>query len=81
MVPANQTPQRYFVATNVTTRGTVREGPGSGFRVIAEIEKNDRFIIIQTQTPQGSQSLWHKLRLDDGREGWVNSALGSESQE
>ena len=81
MVPANRAPQRYFVASNVATRGTVREGPGSGFRVIAEIEKNDRFIIIQTQTPQGSQSSWHKIRLDDGREGWVNSALGTENQE
>jgi hypothetical protein len=81
MVPATRAPQRYFVASKVATRGTVREGPGSGFRVIAEMDKNDRFIIIQTQTPQGSQSPWHKIRLDDGREGWVNSALGSESQE
>jgi hypothetical protein len=81
MVPANPALQHYFVASKVVTRGTVREGPGSGFRVIAEMEKNDRFIIIQTQTPQGSQSPWHKIRLDDGREGWVNSTLGTESQE
>ena len=81
VAPANRAPQRYFVASKVATRGTVREGPGSGFRVIAEMEKNDRFIILQTQTPQGSQSSWHKIRLDDGREGWVNSALGSESRE
>jgi hypothetical protein len=81
VAPASRAPQRYFVASKVATRGTVREGPGSGFRVIAEMEKNDRFIILQTQTPQGSQSPWHKIRLDDGREGWVNSALGSESQE
>ena len=79
--PAPGGKQRYFVASKVATRGTIREGPGSGFRVIAEMDKNDRFPLFETRTPQGSQTPWHKIRLDDGREGWVNSTLGGEIQE
>jgi uncharacterized protein YgiM (DUF1202 family) len=70
--------QRYFIASKVATKGTVREGPGSAFRVIAEMDKDDRFLIVESAMPQGSRTPWHKIRLDDGREGWVNSTLGSE---
>jgi uncharacterized protein YgiM (DUF1202 family) len=56
----------------------VREGPGSAFRVIAEMDKDDRFLIVESVVPQGSRAPWHRIRLDDGREGWVNSTLGSE---
>jgi hypothetical protein len=70
--------QRYFIASKVATKGTVREGPGSAFRVIAEMDKDDRFLIVESVMPQGSRTPWHKIRLDDGREGWVNSTLGAE---
>lgn len=76
--PAGQAKQRYFVASKVATKGTVREGPGSAFRVIAEMDKGDRFLIVESVVPQGSRAPWHRIRLDDGREGWVNSTLGSE---
>jgi hypothetical protein len=79
--PQAQGKQRYFVASRVATRGAVREGPGSGFRVIAEMEKNDRFLILETLTPQGSRTPWHKIRLDDGREGFVGATLGEEVAE
>ena len=80
-LPPGQGKQRHFVANKVANTGTVREGPGAAFRVVAEIEKDGRFLIVQTVMPQGSRTPWHKIRLDDGREGWVNSALGSEIEE
>ena len=80
-LPPGQGKQRHFVANKVANTGTVREGPGAAFRVVAEIEKDGRFVIVQTVMPQGSRTPWHKIRLDDGREGWVNSALGSEIEE
>lgn len=80
-LPPSQGKQRYFIANRVATTGAVREGPGSAFRVVAEVEKDGRFIILQSAVPQGSRTPWHRIRLDDGREGWVNGALGSEIEE
>ncbi len=80
-LPSGQGKQRHFIVNKVANTGNVREGPGAAFRVVAEIEKDGRFLIVQTVMPQGSRTPWHKIRLDDGREGWVNSALGSEIEE
>jgi hypothetical protein len=72
-------PSLYFVATKVVGRGNVRQGPGTQHRIVAEISKADRFLILEQQGDPAAR--WYKIRLDDGREGWVAGSLGEEVRE
>lgn len=65
---------RYFVASKVSGKGTVREGPGANHKSVGEIAEKDRYPIIEeTKNPRG---VWYKIRLDSGTEGWVAASLG-----
>jgi hypothetical protein len=71
---------KYFIVTKVATTGSVREGPGTSFKVIGQVSKNDRYLLLDTTTPKGSKASWHKIRLDNGQIGWVSSTLGTETE-
>ena len=78
---AGEAKAAYFLASKVTGQGNVREGPGSTHGIVGGIRRGDRFLIIdRTATPKGA-TLWYKIRLDNGREGWVAASLGEEIRE
>jgi hypothetical protein len=71
----------YFVASKVTGQGNVREGPGSTHEIVGGIRHGDRFLIIDRAAAPKGATLWYKIRLDSGREGWVAGSLGEEIRE
>ncbi len=71
----------YFVASKVVGRGNVREGPGTKHKIIGEIQPAERFLVVDRATNPGEKSPWYKIRLEDGREGWVAGSLGEEVQD
>lgn len=52
---------------NDTIRITIRTGPGINYKVIGEAESG------QEMDVRGSRDGWSRVRLSDGREGWVIS--------
>jgi curli biogenesis system outer membrane secretion channel CsgG len=50
---------------------SLREGPGTEFKILAEITKGTGLALIEERGP------WLKVRLEDGREGWVGKATTS----
>jgi len=50
---------------------SLREGPGREFKTLAEIVKGTGLAVIEEKGP------WLKVRLEDGREGWVGKATTS----
>lgn len=45
----------------------VRSGPGTHYGVVATLSQNEKVTII------GSQAGWSRIRMNDGRTGWVSS--------
>jgi hypothetical protein len=69
---------KYFVVVTETT--TIRSGSGSTFDIVAQLRNGEKYPIIETtKNPQDNIS-WYKIRLDDGREGWVSGASGRVEQ-
>jgi hypothetical protein len=68
----------HFLASKVTGRGNVREGPGATHRIVGEVRRDERFPILDRSAGQGGGSPWYKIRLDTGLEGWVAGSLGEE---
>jgi len=50
---------------------SLREGPGTEFKILAEVVKGTGLAVLEDK---GS---WLKVRLEDGREGWVGKATTS----
>ncbi|MBS3918668.1 MAG: SH3 domain-containing protein [Deltaproteobacteria bacterium] len=48
-----------------------REGPGTDYKILAEITKGTGLAVI------GEKGPWLKVRLEDGREGWIGKATTS----
>ncbi len=44
----------------------VRSGPGTGYRKIAQVKRGQRFELL------GNKGVWRKIRLRNGRTGWVH---------
>jgi curli biogenesis system outer membrane secretion channel CsgG len=51
------------------TRANIREGPGTGYRIIATLNRG-----TQLQKIEASGG-WVKVKLDDGRIGWISGKL------
>lgn len=69
---------KYFVVATETS--TIRSGSGSTFDIVAQVKSGEKYPIIETtKNPQDNVS-WYKIRLDDGREGWVSGASGRVEQ-
>jgi hypothetical protein len=65
---------QYFVVMSETT--DLHSGAGTNFQVLKQISNGERYPILETiQNPNESYS-WYRIRLDDGKEGWVNGTSG-----
>src|SRR5262245_22355701 len=51
--------------TITASQANVRSGPGLTFQVLTAVPQGALFPVL------ASQSSWHQIRLEDGREGWV----------
>ncbi len=52
---------------------SLREGPGTNFKVTTQIQKGTALEVVE------EQGQWFRVRLEDGQEGWVGRATVSES--
>jgi len=68
----NQTEQKQTGGTAVVHAGTlnVRSGPAVAYQVVAVTRWGD----VVTLLGRNTNSSWAKIRIPDGREGWVNAA-------
>lgn len=63
---------KYFVVS--ANKANLRSGPGTNFQVLNEISKGERYPILETVQNQGGS--WYRIRLEDGREGWISGKVG-----
>jgi len=54
-------------------RVNIRYGPGTEYRVLTEVEKNTPVTVI------GEQDKWYRIKLPDGKIGWIRKDLVSYS--
>jgi hypothetical protein len=52
---------------------SLREGPGTDFRAVAEVKKGTGLVILE------DKGQWIRVSLEDGREGWIGRATTSEA--
>jgi hypothetical protein len=57
------------VVTVIWTSANIRSGAGNEFPVLTTVNKGDRLTII------GERGEWFNVRLEDGKEGWINSRV------
>ena len=55
------------VVTVTWTSANIRSGAGNEFPVLMTVNKGDKLTII------GERGEWFNVRLEDGKEGWINS--------
>jgi hypothetical protein len=60
------------VVTVTWTSANIRSGAGNEFPVLKTVNKGDRLTII------GERREWLNVRLEDGKEGWINSRVVSQ---
>lgn len=66
--------KQYFVVTANTVN--LRSGPGTNFQVFNQLRKGERYPILESIQNPGESHSWYRIRLEDGREGWVNGIGG-----
>ena len=71
----------YFVASKLVGKGNVRERPGTEHKIVGEILPAERFLVLERFPSEGGANRWYKIRLENGREGWVAGSLGEEAGE
>jgi len=69
---------RYFVVVVETT--TLRSGSGATFDILAQLKQGQQYLIIESVDNKSENVTWHRIKLDDGREGWVSGASGKVEQ-
>jgi len=68
---ATPTPTEANVATVITAALNVRRGPSPGYAVITAVPGGTKLIVLE----EDSTARWLRVRLPDGREGWVSRAF------
>lgn len=79
-VKAPEDKARYFVASKVSGKGNLREGPGLKHKIVGEIREGERYLVIEQITNPGERSPWYKIRLENGTEAWIAGSLGEVQQ-
>jgi hypothetical protein len=51
---------------------SLREGPGMNYKILGELKKGTPLMVLEEQTQ------WLRVKLEDGREGWVGKATTTE---
>lgn len=51
----------------IAQRASVYSGPGTGYREIAVVNRNQVFQVLE----RGTRDYWFKIELDDGTPGWI----------
>jgi curli biogenesis system outer membrane secretion channel CsgG len=54
-------------------KASLREGPGTNYNSLAEIQKGTPLSIVEEKGP------WIRVRLEDGQEGWIGKATTAEN--
>jgi len=57
------------VVTVTWTSANIRSGAGNEFPVLTTVKQGDRLTVI------GEHREWFNVRLEDGKEGWINSGV------
>jgi uncharacterized protein YgiM (DUF1202 family) len=72
-VAAAPVPEPRFVYVR-THRANVRETAGARGRILAVLRKGDKVIVLDEQR-LGANNLWYRVKLEDGREGWMGESV------
>ena len=51
----------------IAQRASVYSGPGTGYRELAVVNRNQVFEVLE----RGTRDYWFKIELDDGTPGWI----------
>ena len=51
----------------IAQKASVHSGPGTGYREIAVVERNQVFQVLE----RGTRDYWFKIELEDGTSGWL----------
>jgi hypothetical protein len=57
------------IVTVTWTSANIRSGAGNEFPLVTIVKKGDRLTVI------GEHGEWFNVRLEDGKEGWINSGV------
>lgn len=68
------TTDKFFVIVVETT--ALRSGSGPTYDIVSLLRLGEVYPIKETYKNPENNITWHKIALDDGREGWVSSAAG-----
>lgn len=49
----------------------VRSGAGTTYTKVGSVKKGDKFTLLETKA--GTDGNWYKIKLSDGKEGWVSA--------
>jgi len=57
------------IVTVIWTFANIRSGAGNEFPVVATVKQEDKLTVV------GEHGEWFNVRLEDGKEGWINSKV------
>jgi uncharacterized protein YgiM (DUF1202 family) len=57
-----------------TPRANLRQRPGGRGTIIAVLTRGEKLTVLEEQS-LGPRDLWYRVRLRDGREGWVGESV------
>ena len=69
--PASPAPVMVEIADSPLGWVEVREGPGQKFDSVASVNPGEKYELLE----KGSDGLWFKIKIDDSKEGWIDSML------
>ena len=65
--PAAPAPVMVEIADTPSGWVDVREGPGTKFARVTSVNPGEKYELLE----KGSDGIWFKIKVDDGKEGWV----------
>jgi hypothetical protein len=66
---------RMFVVSKIKRAAHVRAEPKNTAKIVDRVRRGDKFPVLDTYK-QGS-TLWYKIQLKNGREGWLSATTGT----
>jgi hypothetical protein len=72
---SDQVMSRMFVVSKVKRAAYVRAEPKTTAKIVERVRRGDKFPVLDTHK-QGF-TLWYKIQLKNGREGWLPATMGT----